>query len=212
MNTTFIFVRHAECEKNLEDITGGLGGQLTNYGLAQIGRLVDEISSLANNMNCKVISSNIMQAKQTASIISNELRIPLVITDELRPADMGIISGLTKREIELNFPEIYHQFSRWRNREIEACELSIAGMEPPDVFWNRILTYLKTICTGGVNIVVCTRSILVLIYNYVHNKSPQCGGGYKHINIENCGMISFESNNEGELLRIIGNLTSKGLE
>ncbi len=211
-NTKFIFVRHAESIKNLKDITGGNGEKLTSYGLEQVQNFTAKLPNLIDTQNCSIISSSMVQAKQTAKIISDKLDVPFAITDELKPADMGVISGLTKQEIQQEFPEIYKQLELWRNQKLEACNLIIPGMEPPEIFWERILKYIKSICTGGVKIIVCTRSVFVLIYNYVHRKNPKPGGGYYHVEVNNCDTIAFELNRDGVLVNILANITSDNLK
>lgn len=210
--TTFVFIRHAESKKNLRDITGGSGEELTERGIKQVYDFSARLITQIKVENCTIISSNTIQAKQTAKIISNVIGLPLLVTEELKPADMGIVSGLTKQEIHDKFPIIDAQLSLWRNREIEACELSIPGMESPNVFWIRILNYLKSICTGGTKIVVCTRSVLVLIYNYINNNAPTVGNGYKHINIGNCESIAFILDEVGMPIELIDELTSDKLK
>ena len=209
-NTKFIIVRHAESIKNLKDVTGGNGEALTDCGIDQVNDFSVKLSTLIDTDHCNVISSNMMQAEQTAQIIADILKVPFTITDELKPADMGIVSGLTKQEMQREFPTIHEQLALWRNCEIEVCDLVIPGMDP-NIFWERILKYIKNICTGGVKIIVCTRSVFVLIYNYVHKRNPTPGGGYKHVQINNCDTIAFELNKNGELVKILENITSNGL-
>lgn len=211
-NTTFIFIRHAESEKNLKDITGGKGEELTKKGIEQTNDLIKNILTKITTEDCSIISSNIIQAQQTAALIANSLNLPCEITTQLKPADMGIINGLTKHEIKTKYPKQYEQLARWRKQEIEACELNVPHMESPQLFWDRILSYIKTICNGGVKIVICTRSVLVLVYNYVHNKNPKPGGGYKHIGIDNCELIAFVADNTGRVHKLINSITSKNLQ
>lgn len=210
-NTTFIFIRHAESMKNLKEITGGGGEVLTEHGINQANILVDKLCKQIYTENCEVISSDMIQAEQTARIIANKLKAPFYISGELRPADMGVVSGLTQKEMQQNYPAIYEQLNLWRNRQIEACALAIPNMEPPDMFWERILNYLKSLCTGGIKIIVCTRSVLVLIFNYIHMNSPKPGGKYKHVHINNCETIAFKLDANGSLAKILYELTSSGL-
>lgn len=210
-NTTFIFIRHAESMKNLKEITGGSGEILTEFGIKQANILADTLCRQIDTENCEVITSDMIQAEQTAKIIANKLRVPFYISRELWPADMGIVSGLTQKEIQQNYPAIYEQLSLWRDRKLEACALTIPNMEPPAMFWERILNYLKSLCTGGVKIIVCTRSVLVLIVNYIHMNSPKPGGKYKHVHINNCETIAFKLDANGTLVKILYELTSSGL-
>lgn len=197
--------------KNLRDVTGGKGEELTNFGIQQSKAIANTLSTQINIEDCSVISSNMIQVEQTAKIIADELAIPFYVTDKLKPANMGIVNGLTRQEIQEDFPTIHAQLSLWRRCEIEACAINIPDMESPEVFWDRILTYLKSICNGGTKIIVCTRSVLVLIYNYIHKNDPRPGGGYKHVHINNCEAIASIFDTSGTPVGILGNLTSDGL-
>ena len=198
-NTKFIFVRHAESCKNLNDITGGTGAELTENGIAQAYKLCKKISKIINDSDGEVISSSKIQAIMTGQIIAKELGLKFSVTEKLIPASMGIIDGMSNEEISTSYPAIYEQLRSWRNQEIEACELVIEGMESPVLFWKRMENYLHSICDGGIKIVVCTRSILVFLYNYIHGNTPLKGGGYKHTSFSNCDILVFSINPFGKV-------------
>ncbi|MCI8508465.1 MAG: histidine phosphatase family protein [Lachnospiraceae bacterium] len=63
----YIFIRHAESEKNLRDITGGKGEMLSEYGIKQAEMLLKKLDKYLERMDeCNIISSDVIQAKQTA--------------------------------------------------------------------------------------------------------------------------------------------------
>ncbi len=73
--TEYIFVRHAECKKNLTGITGGEGTGLTERGTVQATLLASE---LATQISAPIIvACPAMQTIETAEIIATTLRCPL---------------------------------------------------------------------------------------------------------------------------------------
>lgn len=191
-NTVFYFVRHAESKKNLDDITGGSGDILTSKGIIQIELLCESVLKNIHQERVEIHANNIVQVIQTAQKMSNIINMPYVIDMDLRPAGMGIIDGLSRNKVHELYPDISIRMEKWRNGELEACDLNIEGMMEPIIFWDRMIKYILSLCDGTQKIIVCSRSIMVWAYNYIHNSNPNPGGGYKHIGIEHCDMISFE--------------------
>lgn len=209
--TVFIFVRHAESEKNIHDITGGNGAQLTDEGRRQATALSLALLDVIKGEDVDIISSNTIQTIQTAKLISNALKRHYWVTDRLKPAGMGVIDGLTKKEVQKKYPQLAEQMEKWRNCELEAIELKIPEMEAPIDFWNRIIDYIKEINNGKIKVIVSTRSIMVLIHNLVSGNLPISGGGYKHITIGNCDTIAFSSDADFLNIQLIKEITSNNL-
>lgn len=211
-NTFYIFVRHAESEKNIRDVTGGKGEKLTKEGMEQAVTLSSFLYEQLKDKELDIISSDTMQTKQTAKIIADMFKGNYQVTEKLEPAGMGVISGLTKREMEENYPDLYEQMTLWREQKIEAIQLEIPEMEIPTDFWDRIVNFLREINDGKMKILVCTRSIMVLIYNLVKGNRPILGHGYKHVKIENCDTIAFSVDANFEKIQLICEMTSEGLQ
>lgn len=209
--TVFIFVRHAESKKNIRDITGGYGAELTDEGKRQAVALGLALLDVIKNEDVDIVSSNTIQTIQTAELVSDVLKKHYLVTDRLKPAGMGVIDGLTKSEVQKKYPQLAEQMVQWRNCELEAIELEIPEMEVPIDFWNRIIDYLKEINDGKNKIIVCTRSVMVLVYNLVKGNVPELGGRYKHMTIGNCDIISFSSDAEFQKIQLIEELTSDDL-
>lgn len=208
--TTFIFVRHAESKKNVRNVTGGYGERLTEKGIEQAKKLSNILLSknaiISSTPN--IICSEIIQARQTAEIISDKLNRPLIITNSLAPAGMGVISGLSSDEIISHYPEVLPQLEAWHKKEIEAIDLNIIGMESPIDFWDRVFSYICSLCNNQMNLVIATRSILVLVTNLVNGATPFQGGGYRHYTINHCDTISFRCNVGLKNIDIIPDLTT----
>jgi broad specificity phosphatase PhoE len=191
MQTHFLFLRHAESEKNIIDTIGGKGKKLTPTGVQHAEMVARRLSRVIRECECSVISSPAIQAVETASIISKHINCPVTISNALVPAGMGVVSGLNASQIREQFPEIAEALQKWRSREIEACDLVIPGKEPPEDFWNRMKDFLHAHDTGGVKMIITTRSIMVFVKNLLLNNLPYKGGGYKHMDVGHCEIVSF---------------------
>ena len=191
--TNFIFIRHAESEKNIRDITGGIGECLTKKGKQEASNFSKKLATkLDVSKSYSVISSNTLQTIDTGKQIAKCLNVELIVTDKISPAGLGIAGGLSGSQIAEKYPIISERLNAWRRQEIEAIDLQIPGMESPCEFWNRIIAYLMTFENKTNNIIVCTRSVMVLVANLVSGKRPFRGGGYKHVEINHCDSIAFE--------------------
>lgn len=206
--TNFVFIRHAESEKNIRDITGGIGECLTDKGKQEASNFSKKIATkLDASKSYSVISSNTLQTIDTGKQIAKCLGVELIVTDKISPAGLGIASGLSGSQIADKYPIISERLNAWRHQEIEAIDLQIPGMESPWEFWNRIIAYLMTFEKGTNNIIVCTRSVMVLVANLVSGKRPFRGGGYKHVEIDHCDSIAFELISEKNNFLNYGNIT-----
>lgn len=195
-----IAVRHGQSNKNLRNVNGGKGEPLTELGKKQVQDVSKQIIEHFKDMPFVVYASPVVQAIETAEIICDQLKKSdgvsliqpegVVVSDELTPIGLGVLSGLSDEEIELNYPEYFESLSKWRKREIEACELCIPGMELETLF-ERGKIFLNSIHPNAVNIVTCTRSTFVLLCNLLAGHDYHKGGGYKHIDVKNCGHATF---------------------
>lgn len=209
--TLFLCVRHTESQKNLRDVTGGNGEPLTENGICQAHQLGVTIKKMVEGTSYEVIASDFDQTLGTASIIAETLGANVFVSEMLKPAVMGIVNGLTKCQIDHLYPEYAERLKKWRSQEIEACELEIPGMERPQQFWDRIVAYMKELCDGKTKIMVCTRSVLVLLYNLAHGHTPDPGGGYKHVEINNGEIIAFYSDISLRNVEIVPTFSSESL-
>ena len=186
--TEYFFVRHAECKKNLERIMGGPGMSLTETGARQARHLADELALMTHRP--AIVACPAVQAIETAEVIAAMLKCDVSVDGLLIPAGMGLVSGLAADEIERRYPKYAHELERWRNLEIEACELKIPGIEPPEEFWSRSVSALRAHKVHDQVIVVATRSIMVLAANLSMGHGPEPGGGYKHVVVGYCQIVT----------------------
>ncbi|MDR2720598.1 MAG: phosphoglycerate mutase family protein [Nitrososphaerota archaeon] len=190
---TFIFIRHAESEKNLQDIVGGTGDKLSLKGKQEVTELSKKFLALTDlSKRYNVISSSTLQTTETAEELAKSLKTDLIVTDAVSSAVLGIVGGLNNSQIASKYPDVFKRFVAWKNQEIEAVDLQIPGMESPENFWNRITGYLKTFSKGTNNVIVCSSSVMILVANLVLGKRPYKGGGYKYVAVNYCDTIAFD--------------------
>lgn len=110
-----IIVRHGESIGNAENI---IQGRKYDLGLTEKGKTTTSLN-FQNNLDkfsnvTKVISSPAIRAQETATIIAEQLEVPVFINNNIVEIDAGILDGMNKVEAERAYPKYY---KAWRNRE-----------------------------------------------------------------------------------------------
>jgi broad specificity phosphatase PhoE len=99
--TDALLVRHGQSEWNA---CGRWQGQ-ADPPLTDVGRLQARHAAKSLGTVDAVVSSDLQRAAETAAIIAGELGVgPVVIDPDLRERDAGAWSGLTRAEIDEQFP------------------------------------------------------------------------------------------------------------
>jgi|YNPBryBLVA2012_1023415.scaffolds.fasta_scaffold15478_2 broad specificity phosphatase PhoE len=105
-------VRHGETTYNVEGrIQGQSDAPLTPLGLRQASAVAER---LAPERFTAIYSSDLGRAVTTAQIIGERLAVGVTRTPLLRELHFGVIQGLTRDEIEQQYPESEHE---WRRRK-----------------------------------------------------------------------------------------------
>jgi len=191
-----ILIRHGESYKNIEDRHGGVGNNLTNLGRKQIIEFRSKLKDLTLTP-IQIFHSNVPQTYESAELLAIDLKCPLIFDERIKPLNIGLLDGLSREEASSQFPQIASLMELWRNGEIEIHELLLPEGEDLESFWNRgcsFMDYIKTF--EGLNIIVGTRSILILLISIALNRSIKKGGGYKTIEINNSSFITFDFLND----------------
>jgi broad specificity phosphatase PhoE len=106
--TTILLARHGETDWNREGrFQGHADPPLNATGRAQAAELAAELEAVGL---AAVYSSPLRRALETAQAVAAEHGLDPVAVDALREVDVGSWQGLTRVEIETQFPE---QFARW---------------------------------------------------------------------------------------------------
>ena len=116
--TQIIIVRHGESQGNKSGlICGWHDCELTEFGKEQAKQT--SVALKGTKIDC-FISSDLIRARQTAQIISNEIGTPFIENPELRERNCGILDGIPVEQA-LAHPK-WDEFMQNPNGRIEGCE------------------------------------------------------------------------------------------
>lgn len=190
-----ILMRHAESTKNTKKIHGGKGERLTALGNAQAIEAAKFLSNKIDLTNLKIISSVGFHTTATAKIISEILNTSVECSPAFSPLYFGIADGLSEQELTKKYPKIQVMFENWRNRKFDIKKLFVPQMENYMDFWNRGVKFLNTLPKDYDIILICSNSLMILLTHIMLGNHPEYSENYKHIPIQNCGIISFDTCN-----------------
>ena len=106
------FIRHTQSEANLKNI---LASQL-NFPLTENGKKhAFEIGSHLKKVESidRIISSPLIRARQTASLIAKSFDLKVEIDRRLIEQNIGIFSGMTYEEIDKRKDYMHDRSQRW---------------------------------------------------------------------------------------------------
>ncbi|MDE2184695.1 MAG: histidine phosphatase family protein [Alphaproteobacteria bacterium] len=130
-------VRHGEAEGNQEGrYLGHIDSPLTEVGRQQALRQSEVLKGLGI---ARILSSDLMRARATASIIADAMGLPVLSTSALREANHGVIDGCLASDIRKSEYGRARKKDKYNYRppggescaDIEARVLSVL-MPPPD--------------------------------------------------------------------------------
>ena len=194
-----ILLRHAQSVKNLKKIHGGQGEELTDLGIAQ----AKDVAKLlrANNLtDVMIFASTSFHTRATAQIIAEEMGLEVGKPINFRPLYLGVADGLSEQQLEETSPETAEMFRKWRRREIDIKSLKVDKMEPYMDFWNRAQGLLSELPQDVNVMLVCSNSLMIVLAHCMAANHPELTDKYRHINIANCGMITFDRLGDGYAL------------
>ena len=186
-----ILLRHAQSVKNLKKIHGGQGEELTDLGVNQ----AKEVAKLlqANHLNdLMIFASTSFHTRLTAQIIAEEMGLEVGKPISFRPLYLGIADGLSEQQLEELSPETAEKFRKWRRKEIDIKSLKVDKMEPYMEFWNRAQELLRELPQQSNVLLVCSNSLMIVLAHCMAANHPELTDKYRHIDIANCGMITFD--------------------
>lgn len=98
-------IRHGEALDDIEDCYGGIADfPLTDNGRGQARRIADRLCSAGLQA---IFTSPLVRARETAEIISNELRINVSVVEGLKERNSyGVLSGVNKERASQIFRHI----------------------------------------------------------------------------------------------------------
>lgn len=188
-----ILIRHAQSIKNIKKIHGGSGEELTACGKAQALNIVNVIKDAMDISTLKIFSSTSYHTQATANIIGEALNIAVEKPLQFRPLNLGIADGLSESELEKVDYRSHQLFAMWRRREIDIKGLKILQMESYMEFWDRGVNLLQSVAFDGSSLMVCSNSLMILLSHIMMNNHPETTDRYRHISINNCDLIVFNT-------------------
>jgi len=103
-----LLIRHGQSVANTQGrLQGQLDSPLTELGRRQAHALARRLVREGWNAST-IYTSDLVRAAETAEILSAGLVVPVVSDERLREYGVGVLTGLVWREIELQYPEIWH--------------------------------------------------------------------------------------------------------
>ncbi len=113
-------IRHGQTTGDVEDKYGGAyDDNLTENGIKQAQKL----ANILDKSNIQFIySSPLKRAQQTANILGSQSNCQIKIVEDLKERNKnGILTGMTKSEAQIRYPNLVEQLKDYRN-QIEGAE------------------------------------------------------------------------------------------
>jgi broad specificity phosphatase PhoE len=134
-----LLIRHGESVANTEGrLQGQMDSPLTEQGQAQVHALARRLKR-ERWLVSSIHSSDLCRAADTAKIIGAALQVPVLMDKRLREYDVGVLTGLTRADIEQQYPEL------WRISRQSPAWPTVPGEEGDDAFIQRIASVLNHI-------------------------------------------------------------------
>ena len=134
-------IRHGQTIGDVEDRYGGAyDDELTNEGKAQVQELANKLSVSGIQI---LFCSPLKRAQQTAEILNARLDCKIKTIHDLRERNKnGILTGMTKSEAKIKYPELVEKLKDYKNQ--------IEGAESQNDFAGRIKrTFTKIISNSN---------------------------------------------------------------
>jgi broad specificity phosphatase PhoE len=113
-------IRHGQTTGDIENRYGGsYDDHLTDEGGVQAHKLAEE---LANSGIQIILCSPLIRAQETAKIINTKLNREIKTIENLRERNQnGVLSGLTRDEAKLKYPQLVEELKDYKN-QIQGAE------------------------------------------------------------------------------------------
>jgi broad specificity phosphatase PhoE len=135
-----LLIRHGQSQANCEGrVQGWLDSPLSELGHLQSESLSRRLT--AEYQVDRIFSSPLSRASETAVHLGCSLQTSITYNDDLKERGLGTLTGLTKSEIESQFPEVDWA---WKNN---LPRPPIHGIEMDEAFHNRVDRALAAVLT-----------------------------------------------------------------
>lgn len=153
------------------DDVSRLGGwsdaSLSPLGIEQVQKACKTI--VEGNFNiCRICSSDLPRAKETADIIAQRLGLTVMLKKDFREVNNGKLAGMPKEKAKVDYPGLF-----WRSLEWEQM---YPNGESPEQFYNRIKnswhSFKQEVNTFPGNTLLVTHGGVIDVILCVENGKP----------------------------------------
>lgn len=156
-----IIIRHGETAYNVEGrYCGSTDIGLNERGFEQAKILAEKLKSISLDI---IISSTMRRARETASVISEELKLPVIEMEEFVERSVGVYEGLTREEAKNTYPEM------WERNSPEGAE----PMEEVEIRVSKAIHKIKKEYGNKDMLIVAHGYITKIMYKYFNNASME---------------------------------------
>lgn len=185
MNRTFYIFRHGETDWNKEKrIQGHTDTPLNENGILQAKSLVAKFTHVPLEA---IYSSDLIRAKNTASFLSLEYKIPLFLDENLREMRYGDAEGLQIDQLKSKFGE--DLWNRIHSFKSENNNISFPNGETRFEARTRIKSVIDHIIQTTPYKVIAISTHGGALRNLLHGFLPD---GHEVVPIPNCIVYKFE--------------------
>jgi broad specificity phosphatase PhoE len=140
MTMNIYLIRHGQTTGDIENRYGGsYDDHLTDEGEIQAHKLAEKLSDSGIQI---ILCSPLIRAQETAKIIKTKLNCEIKTIENLKERDQNsILSGLTRDEAKLKYPQLVEEVKDYRNQ--------IQGAESYPDFVERIKKALMEISNSA---------------------------------------------------------------
>lgn len=194
INKTIILIRHAEAKKNVEGLHGGDGSGLTNYGDVQSNSICRYIKNNYPLKDSVLLAHNIQQVLETADILKKNLKIPLILNENMRGIDMGALAGLSQKQAATEYPEHAKNLELWRDGKANASVVHFPKGETLGKFKERIESAWQDLLLRNETLLLLTltRSALIMIFNIINMDTEFYYEKYAAYEFDNASISTIE--------------------
>ena len=177
-------VRHGQTDWNIEKkIQGHTNIPLNKNGRKQVELLAQNISNLRID---RIISSDLLRARETAEIINKNFRKDIIFDERIREINYGILEGVPRDTLKQDIWNIFNT-----NPEKLKAESKIH-------IYNRIKSFFDNLQGTTDNILIVTHGgALRMIMYYVKNRNEFNNDKYlkefNNIKINNADIFEWEN-------------------
>ena len=186
---TIIGIRHGEAYKNLKDIYGGNGSELTEKGQVQVEGAITKLKGFLSRVSERTIKIYIscprVQIVETAEFIKSALNVSEIMQDDrFAPIRLGVLDGMSRERQRELYPEAVRALELWDKGEGDINDFRVDGAQTAIEHVDQLKQFINGLEDNSVNILVGTRSDMCALKNIVLGNDPSIPMQYKYLSTD----------------------------